>query len=186
MSNSPIFLSKLDSLFAQLERQGVVYGFGAKAEGGSDPRNGHRWNPRSTGRLSTLPATISAIDCSGATRYLAYNASEGKLVLPDGSQAQREWCEAQAKNPTSGVHLVSPYSNVNTYMTDARLFIAFIRPGYHGCGGVGHVWFVTNYNSAAGADTLESHGGAGIHSRPWNYRTLINEVYSAYTLPCTA
>jgi cell wall-associated NlpC family hydrolase len=33
------------------------------------------------------------MDCSGATRWIMYHASEGKLNLPDGSTSQRDHCE---------------------------------------------------------------------------------------------
>ncbi len=93
MSVAKIDLDNLESLFSDLQRQGVNYGLGAKPEGGSDPRNGRRWNTRSNGHLSTRPSTIDNLDCSGFIRYLLFKATDGGLVIPDGSQMQRGWCE---------------------------------------------------------------------------------------------
>lgn len=165
--------------FRTLLAQGVPYGYGAKAEGGADPRNGHRWNTRSTGHLSTPIDTIENIDCSGGVRYIVYKATNGQLILPDGSQDQREQCEEWAA--AGLIHKVS-YRDAAKYMTGRRLFICFIKPGTNGCGSVGHVWLLVQ-GSDGHAVTLESHGGGGIDSRPWDTHTLINENYSCYELP---
>lgn len=174
MTIPPVNLAKLENLFAQLDIQGVRYGLGAKAEGSSYA--GRQYNPRSTGHLTTPPQTIDHIDCSGWTRYGLFNATGGKLILPDGSQAQREWCE------NNKLHKVN-YPDTNRYLTARRLFIAFIKPFANNCGPVGHVWFVTQYDADSAADTLESHGGVGINSRAWNYPVLRQQVYSCYELP---
>lgn len=158
-----INLEKLESIFAQLERRGVQYGLGAKAP-----------------KLTCPPSAIKKIDCSGAVRYLLFQATDGALVLPDGSQNQRAWCEAKARE--GDLRKVN-YEDAANYITDTRLFIAFIKPFVNGCGEVGHVWLLTNYDNAPGADTLESYGGVGIGSRPWNSRTLRREVFSCYELP---
>ena len=180
---TPIDLSVLEATFSQLDIQGVKYGLGAKAEGGQHPETGRRFNPRSTGKLSTPLHTITHIDCSGAIRLLAYKSTGGKLIFPDGSQRQREQCEEWHE---AGLIKKVNYRDVSKYMTHKRLFIAFIRPGHRGCGPVGHVWFVCQYDDDKAADTLESHGGVGINSRPWDARTLYNQVYSCYELPTVA
>jgi hypothetical protein len=71
------------------------------------------------------------------------------------------------------------------YSNKKRLFIAFIKPYTHGCGAIGHVWFVTSLDNDHVPDTMESHGGAGggIDSRPWNSRTLRNQVYNCFEIP---
>lgn len=166
-------LLKLETLFAQLERNGVDYGLGAKAPS-----------------LDSEPAKIKKIDCSGFVRYALYKATkepndkDGVLTLPDGSQNQRAWCEQ--KTAEGELNRVANYADAAKYMTGKRLFICFIRPGFNGCGPVGHVWLLAQYNDGDNgtlAGTLESHGGVGIHSRAWNTRTLVNEFYSAYELP---
>lgn len=168
-----VSLSRLETLFAQLERHGVRYGLGAKA----DAKN---WNPQSDGTLNTPVSNIQYLDCSGFVRYALYHASGQQLKLPDGSQVQRAWCEQ------NGLHQVARYADAAAYMTEKRLFICFIKPFTNGCGETGHVWLLSHYddgNNGTMAGTLESHGGGGVDSRPWNYRTLVQEVYSAYELP---
>jgi hypothetical protein len=172
-------LNILERDFAQLERQGVAYGLGAKAEG--YVYEGIRWNPNSTGQLSTPMNTIKHLDCSGFVRYALYRATETKLVIPDGSQNQREWCEKQAADKL--LHKVSKYENTNKYLTKERLFIAFIKPWTNGCGTIGHVWLIGQFDKDISAETMESYGGHGVGSRPWNARTLLREVYSVYELP---
>jgi hypothetical protein len=172
-------LNSLERDFAQLERQGVAYGLGAKAEGYT--YKGRQWNPNSTRKLSTPVSTIEHLDCSGFVRYLLYRATDAKLEIPDGSQNQREWCEQQAAAKL--LHKVSKYENTNKYLTKERLFIAFIKPWTNGCGEIGHVWLVGQFNKDSFAETMESFGGHGVGSRLWNARTLLREVYSVYELP---
>lgn len=181
MSVSPINLSKLRSDFAQLERLGIPYGYGAKAEGSKNPNTGEKYNSRSNGHLSTDPSTLDHLDCSGFIRYILYRASGGALVLPDGSQNQRGWCEGQANG--GEMHSVARYQDANTYMTPNRLFIAFIKPHTNGCGPIGHVWLLSQLDDQAPADTLESYGSHGVGSRPWNASVLRSEVYSVFELP---
>lgn len=179
MKIPPINLALALSVFRRLLAQGVPYGYGAKAEGGQDPRDGHRWNRSSNGHLDTPIQTIENIDCSGGVRYIVYKATNGQLVLPDGSQDQREQCEQWAQ--AGLIHKVS-YRDAARYMTRKRLFLCFIKPGENGCGSVGHVWLLVQ-NEDGYAVTLESHGGGGIDSRPWDSHTLLHEVYSCYELP---
>jgi hypothetical protein len=174
-----IDLNILERDFAQLERRGVGYGYGAKAEGFFS--NGKKWNPNSTGNLSTSINSIEHLDCSGFIRYVLYRATETELTIPDGSQIQREWCEQLAA--ANLLHKVNNYANTNKYITKERLFIAFIKPWTNGCGEIGHVWLVGQFNKDIFAETMESYGGHGVGSRPWNSHTLLREVYSVYELP---
>lgn len=154
-------ISVLERDFAQLERNGVTYGYGKKAP-----------------TLTCEPDKIHSIDCSGYSRWALARATAQKLIIPDGSQNQREWAERNLREVK--------YADAARYMTQSRLFIAFIKPFTNGCGAVGHVWFLSHYNdgnNATTTGTLESHGGAGINSRNWNYRTLIREVYNCFELP---
>ena len=154
-------LEKLLALHAECERRGIKYGLGAKAPA-----------------MAATPAQIARIDCSGYVRWLLWQASGGALKLPDGSQNQRDWCEKNLRE-------VGSYRDAAQYMTGKRLFIAFIRPGYNGCGPVGHVWLLLDGDPGMGvtAETVESYGGHGPGSRPWNARTLMREVYSVFELP---
>jgi len=88
--------------------------------------------------------------------------------MPDGSVNQHDWCDSQ-KLPKLA------YPNVGKPDATGKLFIGFIQPAH---GHPGHVWLVHN------ATTLESHGGVGVDSRPWNSRVLVNAVAACYELPC--
>jgi len=159
-------LTKLESLFSQLERHNVRYELGAKAT-----------------TLDCDPCQIEALDCSGFVRYALHKATARALTLPDGSQNQRVWCELRAA--AGQLQRVERYADCACLSTDPKLFICFIKPHTNGCGKVGHVWLVSHYDDGNGgtlAGTLESHGGAGINSRAWNSRTLVHEFHSAYSL----
>ena len=153
-----VSLNKLEEVFSEMDIAGVKYGLGAKAP-----------------FLDIEPSKIKKIDCSGFTRYAIYKASSGKLTIPDGSQAQREWCEKKLKK-------VDKYSDV-TSGGKKSLYVAFIKPWTNGCQGVGHVWFVTKLDGDENPDTMESHGGVGVNSRRWDYLTLKREVYSCFEVP---
>lgn len=160
MKIPPVDLDILERDFAQLERQGVRYRLGGKAPS-----------------LSCDPPKIKSIDCSGYVRWALARATGGALKIPDGSQMQREWAEKNLREVK--------YREAARYMTEKRLFIAFIRPGHNGCGAVGHVWLLSHYDDGDNdtfVGTLESHGGVGINSRPWWQRTLLREVYSCFEL----
>jgi len=165
---TPVNKNALISITAQLERRGVTYGYGAKADDKSA-------NPRSTGQLSTPPDTIDQIDCSGFTRYILFQAAGWRV--PDGSQDQRQWFE------DNGFTKLSSYSVVNNGVGAEALYIAFIKPNTNGCGSVGHVWFVYKPNDNTDAETFESHGGIGVDSRRWNTTVLFAEAFEAFALP---
>lgn len=159
MSLPKIDIKKLEDVFAEMDIAGVKYGLGAKAP-----------------HLDIDPGKIKKIDCSGFVRYAIYQATGGQLKIPDGSQNQRAWCDDQ------GLHRLAQYKDV-LYVNEKRIFLAFIRPGHNGCGPVGHVWFITSLDGDNVPDTMESHGGVGVDSRPWNYPVLRKQVYSCYELP---
>lgn len=154
-----IDLKKLEQLHAQCERRGIGYGLGAKVA-----------------HLSDTPDKFQRVDCSGYVRWILFQATDGALVLPDGSQNQREWAEAN-------LHEVR-YADAAAYMTGKRLFICFIRPSHNGCGEVGHVWLLRDGDEGIGvhAETVESHGGHGPNSRAWNTGVLLREAYSCFEL----
>jgi hypothetical protein len=181
MNIPTIDLDILRSEFGQLERQGTPYGYGAKAEGSRNPNTGEKYNARSNGHLSTNLSTIDHLDCSGFIRYALYRASNHALSLPDGSQQQRQWCEARSHD--SGLHQVVDYADTNAYLTPERLFIAFIKPYTNGCGEIGHVWLLSQLDDDAAEETMECYGGHGVGSRPWNSSILKREVFSIYELP---
>lgn len=149
---TPISLKKLRATHRALIARGVRYGLGAKAPS-----------------MRTKPSEISRIDCSGEFRYLIAQATDQKLIIPDGSWNQRKWFE---DNDFKQV----PYVEV-AKADPHRLFAAFITAGVNGCGRVGHVWLVND------GSTLESYGGHGVGSRKWSVKTLVNQVHECFELP---
>jgi len=156
----PVDLALLRSFFAHMSRIGMPYGLGAKI-------------PLDTKVDDLKPGT--KVDCSGFVQYILRQSS-GIKDFPDGSQVQREWAE-------NNLRQIAKYSDCNTYLTNNRLFIAFIKPWENGCRAVGHVWLVGQFDSDTAAETMESHGGVGVHSRPWNTSVLVEQVYSVFELP---
>jgi len=121
--------------------------------------------------LSMDSHDITGIDCSGWTRYALAKATGGQLVLPDGSQVQLAWAE-------NSLHKLDKYSDVLYAKDDPnRLFIAFLRvtPNRK----IGHVWLVHQ------GMTLESHGGVGVDSRPWDSLAL-KSCTDCFEVPATA
>ena len=166
---NPVDVSALISLFNQLQRRGVKYLYGGKA-------NDKSVNPRSNGRLSTPPDTIDGLDCSGFTRYALYQAAAG-LDIHDGSENQLEWFQGR------GFRQLGSYSDVNEDIGRSGLYIGFIKAHVNGCGPIGHVWLIYKRTDGVSAETFECHGGGGLDSRPWNTATLFHEEYMAFELP---
>jgi hypothetical protein len=157
-----IDLALFETVFSRLEMRGVQYDLGAKA-----------------GSLKDDTSKINRIDCSGFARYIIAKATQQALIIPDGSWNQRDWCERV------GLHRLASYNDV-LYATPRRLFICFITPHVNGAGDIGHVWFVSQLDGDSTPDTMESHGGVGIDSRPWNARVLKRECAAAFELPVAA
>jgi hypothetical protein len=171
-SGLSIDVTMLTSSFSQLQRRGVSYVYGGKADDRST-------NRRSNGSLSTPLDTIDGLDCSGFFRYMIYRATSGTCIIPDGSQNQLDWFSSQAS--AGNVNQVYPYSIVNLSATSPQLFACFIKPHVNGCGDIGHVWFVLKSNGGD-AQTLECYGGVGVGSRIWNAIPLLGEVYATFLL----
>jgi cell wall-associated NlpC family hydrolase len=148
---TPVDLSLLDAVYKNMAHR-VQYGFGDKAPS-----------------LDCDSHVIRTIDCSGFVRYAIARATGQATIMPDGSVAQHDWCEAV------GLRQLSRYSDVQYAKEDpARLFVAFIEP----CGPrPGHVWMVR------AGKTMESHGGVGVDSRHWNHLALVRSACAAYELP---
>jgi len=171
----PVSIKGALGVYSALARLGfncTRYGLGAKASENPFFRN-----------FRALLGSIKRIDCSGFVRLVIYRATKGKVLLPDGSQNMRAHFEELARDPQSGVRSVD-YSEAAHYITPKRLFICFIKPNARGCGDVGHVWLLVGRKGKA--MTLESHGGRGVDSRPWNTHVLLDEDFSCYELPATA
>lgn len=130
----PLDEDRLRELVAACRKAGVRYGLGSKAPS-----------------LTAVPGRdFGAIDCSGFVRWALYQASDGRLKLPDGSVNQQDWVRANNYKK----------SDIEAgKLADGRVRIAFMSPSDGG--GVGHVALVLN------GKTLESHGGKGPNRRAW-------------------
>ncbi len=121
-------------LYAYLDRcvsAGIRYGLGEKAD-----------NP-----AAFLP-DYQFIDCSGWVRAAIAVATGGRLLLPDGSVNQHEWCAAKGLKKSNQAALL---------LLDGLTRIAFLvpTPDHE----IGHVFLCRN------GRTLESWGGHGPGSR---------------------
>lgn len=124
------------------------------------------WGAKPSSSLTT--DQISGADCSGWWRYLM--GRQG-IEVPEGSQEQMEWCKAQ------GFQCITNYADVGNAAA-GELFACFILDTRgHQDGHAGHVW------NCEGGETMESHGGAGVDSRPWNTGVLRREFHVAFRLP---
>ncbi len=122
----------LRRLYAYLDRcAGIRYELGAKAE---DP-------------ASFLP-DYHTIDCSGWVRAAIAVATSGRLLIPDGSVNQHDWCDKVGLKVSNRAALLLP---------DQVLRIAFLVPTPEH--EIGHVFLCRNLR------TLESWGGHGPGSR---------------------
>ncbi len=103
--------------------------------------------------LGAVPGRdFTQVDCSGFVREAVREASNPTLAFPDGSVVQHDWVQAQQ----------FPKSSVAAGMqNDGMMRIAFLRP-QDVPSGIGHVVLIL------AGQTLESHGGVGPDSRPWN------------------
>jgi hypothetical protein len=143
---------RLQTLHHQAMLMGMHYGLGSKI------------NPLST-PVSELAGR--RVDCSGWVRYLIYNSTDEKLVIPDGSYNQRAWYAVRASQVN--------YNSVR--LNPSELHIAFISPTPSHK--IGHVWLLRE------GVTYESHGGVGPNSRRWNTHILASEVSACYVIPHT-
>ena len=158
MSIEPINLKKLYQTFDNMTIHGVKYGLGDKAP-----------------RLDCDTSEVKRIDCSGFVRYAIAKATNQKLIIPDGSWIQNDWCRSQGfpKKNYADLH----------YADHSRLFIAFIRAGRNGAGRIGHVWFINQMDKDWPVETMESYGGHGVGSRRWDNSTLRRLVFECFELP---
>lgn len=114
--------------------------------------------------LNVEPEKITKIDCSGYLRYLLYHITKHEVnIQGGGSWWQNKWCK------DVGLEVVD-------YSTAAELD-GWLRIGYFAKPAgmaAGHIWLVLN------GSTLESHGGKGPDSRPWDTAKLVKHVEKCY------
>jgi Subtilase family len=103
--------------------------------------------------LSAIPGRdFTQVDCSGFVRETIRRATNPTLAFPDGSVVQHDWVKA---------HHFGNSSVAEATRNDGVMRIAFLRP-QDVPSGIGHVVLIL------AGKTLESHGGVGPDSRPWN------------------
>jgi len=145
---TPVDLNILNAVWLHMEGR-VVYRLGAKAPS-----------------LTCDTSKITEIDCSGFVRYAVARATNQAVILPDGSQAQKEWASVNLE-PTS-----YPSANGAT-----GLYIAFLSP-VPGDDWPRHVWLVRQ------SWTRESCSSMGVCARPWSHPKLANPS-GCFVLPST-
>ena len=118
------------------------------------------------GLHATPGEDFTKIDCSGFVRWLLFQCGNGFAAIPDGSWNQWEWCKREGFKE-------STYDKNGAGLCDSRLRIAFIRAKP---GSSGHIWLIIN------GQTIESYSPVGVKRRPWNYKTLKNNVAAVYVL----
>jgi hypothetical protein len=95
---------------------------------------------------------FKSIDCSGFVREAIRLATNPTVPFPDGSVVQHDW----VRNRGFRRGKVADGS-----LDDGRIRIAFLRP-QDSPSRIGHVVLIAH------GKTLESHGGVGPDTRPWN------------------
>lgn len=103
--------------------------------------------------LNAVPGRdFTKVDCSGFVREAIREATTPTLAFPDGSVVQHDWVDGQRFQKCT----------VNDgKLDDGMMRIAFLRP-QDVSSGIGHVVLIL------AGKTLESHGGTGPDSRPWD------------------
>ena|SRR5581483_4078591 len=104
--------------------------------------------------LGHFPPADSHLDCSGFVQGAIAYATEGRLILPQGSVEQLEWFAR---------HGYKRCNILDAGINDGKLHICFHRPGH--LERSGHVWLVYR------RQTMECWGEHGVGSRFWNART---------------
>lgn len=94
---------------------------------------------------------FTVVDCSGFVREAVRRSTDLGDMFPDGSVVQHDWVIKQ------GFELSSVRSGE---VSDGAVRIAFLAPT--ATRKIGHVVLIYN------GSTIESHGGVGPDSRPWN------------------
>lgn len=119
----------------------------------STPRVGYKLGAKIKNDSDQPGKDFTAVDCSGFVRAVVRRSTEPKVTdFPDGSVVQHDWVIAK-KFPTCTV--------ADGKLTDNKIRIAFLSP-QDSPDKIGHVALVRN------GLTIESHGGVGPNSRPFD------------------
>lgn len=127
------------------------------------PHPGYKASP-----VGQWPVRFRHIDCSGFVRAAILYATHGKTLMPDGSWNQNDWLEKQGFKYWEGTHY-----NTLCALHDGHVRVCLHRAG-EGGEKWGHIWIVVNGAS------MESHGGRGPGTRPYDTPTLkriVNDIY---------
>ncbi len=115
--------------------------------------------------------SVLRVDCSGIQRGMMAVATPSHVHLPDGSWEQDAWCAAQGLK----VSAMDPSGYLDVCAnTDGHTRMCFIHPNENES--IGHVFLVRN------RVTLESHGGCGPDSRPFDTHVLAVNTCKVYVL----
>jgi hypothetical protein len=116
------------------------------------PRVGYRLGAKIPSLSSVPGRDFDAVDCSGLVRRLIQKATDPMVRFPDGSVVQQDWVRDQRYRGTT---------IAAGKLQDGKVRIGFLAP-WDTASRIGHVVLIHN------GMTLESHGGVGPNSRPWN------------------
>jgi len=146
--SAPLDPERLRRYLASCEAKGIGYQLGAKAND-----------------LLAIPPDYAEIDCSGWVRAAVAVATDGHLILPDGSVHQNDWCEG---------HDLKRSTFAACHLRDGLTRICFVRPSAQHW--IGHVYLVHQ------SRTLESWSGHGPGSRSILSHILSAEMTEVYVL----
>lgn len=108
----------------------------------------YHWRAKA-GDLWRDSESVSVFDCSGAMQYWFFRASEGGIIMPEGSADQHQFCTDRGWKKCN-------YADVIANRDEGRFFVCYLEPkGEH----PGHTWMVSN------GQTYECFGSGGVNSR---------------------
>lgn len=146
----PISAPSLQQYVASAITADVGYGLGSKCPGAD---------------IGRLPIPYSRIDCSGFIRCVIAAATRERVMMPDGSYIQNDWCAERGFKR-------SVYANAA--LEDGHWRLCFHRPNSED--EIGHVWLVHN------GVTTESYGGHGPGHRAWSSPVLLALATDVYVV----
>lgn len=144
----PVDPERMRRYLALCASRGIGYRLGAKAH-----------------VLDAVPPDYDEIDCSGWVRAAVAVATDGRVILPDGSVQQNDWCASVGLKRSGPAAL---------RLFDGLTRIGFLRPSQ--AHPVGHVYLCRL------GRTLESWGGHGPGSRLVSTPVLSARTTDVYVL----
>lgn len=166
----PFDLGKALAILHMFEHDGCQYGLDCKpVDYPASPPVCRDYSGRYGG------GTVDRIDCSGLFKYVLLHAAG--LEVPDGSVNQNDFLGAHGfkRHDTAGPSDAQYLRGLDR----GCVYACFCRAGDRG-EAIGHVWLVAWVNGAWW--TIESHGGAGPSSRPYDTPVLAHIVTQFYPI----